>query len=454
MIDFDSVVRRAREDGIEKFAAGVVVFDEDDRTLLLRRKPDDVLPGIWDYPGGGLDSGEHPRAGALRELFEESGIRPEAITYVRCLDFTDTVGRRVRQFVFTATVPVGTPVALSEHDAFVWADLDDLPEVSDGQGEVLGYLRERRRRPDWRPIEEYAGSIANATMYGAFYFTDTDGRPLGLLSALRPGLWQFPGGDTDRGESPFDTALRETLEETGLDLRTENPEAVARRQLLAVIHLDPTPEWPFPKTGYVFWGGELTGEQLSRIRLTHEHARWRTETLLGWREHMRPSEYLRLMQIDRARRSTCPLYLDGPARHAVDHHGAPRDFEGIVVFVTTPDGRLLMNLRDDRPGIAWPGHWTPIGGWREGNETAFETAAREVREETGVDVRGLRLVPGPRHELFSEYTVALHGTCEGDDTALVVGEGRANRFVPLEEIDELTGPTPPYLEHYLRLIGD
>ncbi|MFF2144637.1 hypothetical protein [Kitasatospora sp. NPDC058190] len=25
---------------------------------------------------------------------------------------------------------------------------------------------------------------------------------------------------------------------------------------------------------------------------------------------------------------------------------------------------------------------------------------------------------------------------------------------PIAEIDELTGPTPPYIKHYLQLIGD
>ncbi|UKZ02710.1 NUDIX domain-containing protein (plasmid) [Streptomyces viridifaciens] len=37
-------------------------------------RPDDVLPGLWDYPAGGLEQGKDPRAGAIRELVEETGI--------------------------------------------------------------------------------------------------------------------------------------------------------------------------------------------------------------------------------------------------------------------------------------------------------------------------------------------------------------------------------------------
>jgi ADP-ribose pyrophosphatase YjhB (NUDIX family) len=31
-------------------------------------------PGSWTLPGGGIDFGEHPEAGALRELNEETGL--------------------------------------------------------------------------------------------------------------------------------------------------------------------------------------------------------------------------------------------------------------------------------------------------------------------------------------------------------------------------------------------
>lgn len=47
--------------------------------------------------------------------------------------------------------------------------------------------------------------------------------------------------------------------------------------------------------------------------------------------------------------------------------------------------RLLTILRDDKPGIDYPAHWDFPGGGREGAETGFETLAREMREEVGLD---------------------------------------------------------------------
>lgn len=46
--------------------------------------------------------------------------------------------------------------------------------------------------------------------------------------------------------------------------------------------------------------------------------------------------------------------------------------------------RLIVILRDDKPGIPHPNTWEFPGGGREGSESAKECAFREVREELGI----------------------------------------------------------------------
>ena len=45
---------------------------------------------------------------------------------------------------------------------------------------------------------------------------------------------------------------------------------------------------------------------------------------------------------------------------------------------------LIVILRDDDPAIPFPAHWDLPGGGREGDETTFQTLAREVQEELGL----------------------------------------------------------------------
>ncbi|MEV8328232.1 NUDIX domain-containing protein [Kitasatospora sp. NPDC056731] len=446
MIDFDMLTGLAFREGAERIGVGVVVRDACGRILMIRRAAHDVLPGLWEYPGGGHEDGEPVAAGAARELADQTGLAGLPLEYARSLDLTDPNGRRVRQFVFATVVPEGAPVVLSgDHDSHQWAPADRLPTTSDGQRAVIEWLTGRLAIPGWRPVGGYLTTIARPSAYGSFLVTDPAGRVLGMRSTIDPSVWNMPGGNVEHGESPFDAALREAREELGLDLAAENPQ-VLRRRLVAVIHTQADADYPVPVAGYVFDGGTLTVEQQARIRLDPaEHTEFRFETAHDWRSRMTPAHYQRLRQVLRAHRCGVPLYLERPAPDG-------DDFEGVLVFVTDRAGRLLMHLREDRPGMAWPGYWAPIGGWREGDESAEESAVREVREEAGVEITGLRTLPGPHQDLGLPLTRVLHAVWDGPESDLRLGdEGLAVRMVPFDEVLDLK--VPPYLHHYLPLLA-
>jgi ADP-ribose pyrophosphatase YjhB (NUDIX family) len=56
-----------------RLAARVILLDPDDRVLLMRYDGGPRGGSHWTTPGGGLNEGEEYRAGALRELAEETG---------------------------------------------------------------------------------------------------------------------------------------------------------------------------------------------------------------------------------------------------------------------------------------------------------------------------------------------------------------------------------------------
>ena len=59
------------------------------------------------------------------------------------------------------------------------------------------------------------------------------------------------------------------------------------------------------------------------------------------------------------------------------------DFVGAKAALFCGDG-LLTCLRDDHPGLPWPGMWDLPGGGREGDESPEACLLREVHEELGL----------------------------------------------------------------------
>ncbi|MET9262431.1 NUDIX hydrolase [Amycolatopsis sp. NPDC004079] len=128
----DSVLGRlthqAAEDGVQKLVVGAVVV-QDDAVLLLKRRPDDFMGGIYELPSGNVESEETLDAATARELSEETGLTlVDIVDYIGSFDYDSSSGRRSRQFTFLVTVDRTERIALTEHDAYLWAPLDgELP---------------------------------------------------------------------------------------------------------------------------------------------------------------------------------------------------------------------------------------------------------------------------------------------------------------------------------------
>ena len=58
-------------------AAGIMLLNREAKVFVAQRL--DSSLEAWQMPQGGLDEGEDPQAGALRELEEETGIRSELV---------------------------------------------------------------------------------------------------------------------------------------------------------------------------------------------------------------------------------------------------------------------------------------------------------------------------------------------------------------------------------------
>jgi 8-oxo-dGTP diphosphatase len=93
---------------------------------------------------------------------------------------------------------------------------------------------------------------------------------------------------------------------------------------------------------------------------------------------------------------------------------APLRVAGVILF---QGGKVLLQHRDDKPEIRWPGAWAIFGGHVEDGETPEAAARREVQEELGLRLEG----PLP---------LAYHGTADGRERFFFAAE----LTVPLTEL--------------------
>jgi len=55
--------------------AACALVDADGRVLVCQRPPGKQLAGLWEFPGGKVETGETPEGCLIRELDEELGIK-------------------------------------------------------------------------------------------------------------------------------------------------------------------------------------------------------------------------------------------------------------------------------------------------------------------------------------------------------------------------------------------
>ena len=86
------------DEGMDEAALLVVVaaamVDADGRILVQRRPAGRPQPGVWEFPGGKIESGETPEVALARELREELGIDVETACLAPAAFASEPLGTR------------------------------------------------------------------------------------------------------------------------------------------------------------------------------------------------------------------------------------------------------------------------------------------------------------------------------------------------------------------------
>lgn len=129
---------QAKDKHFNGLATSALVFNSQNRVLLLQRAPHDSMPNKWEPPGGAVDhEDESILHGCARELWEEGGLIAKRIVRIVPADgtgrvFTNRSGTSIF-YGFTFEVEIdgdgsNARTDPNEHSQLLWATEEQVKE--------------------------------------------------------------------------------------------------------------------------------------------------------------------------------------------------------------------------------------------------------------------------------------------------------------------------------------
>ena len=129
LVTLDGMVEQSSS---KRIVVGALVVNRRGEILILKRhKNEEVLPGVWELPGGKREAGESTTDALLREVREETGLAVMIIGPVSVFNYRVTKQGEVRditQINFLARPKASAPqVTMSrEHEDIRWVSEHEL----------------------------------------------------------------------------------------------------------------------------------------------------------------------------------------------------------------------------------------------------------------------------------------------------------------------------------------
>ena len=112
----------------KKIQVVAAVIRKEEKILVAKRSESKNSGGLWEFPGGKVESGEEPKQALIREIIEELDcvIRPE--TFLGRSEVS--IGSKtIEMSLFAARIDRGQPKTI-EHEEIRWITKDQLYDFS------------------------------------------------------------------------------------------------------------------------------------------------------------------------------------------------------------------------------------------------------------------------------------------------------------------------------------
>ena len=227
-----------------RMTASSIVTNKEGQLLLIERH--DIR--TFDVPGGGIDANELPTEAAVRETFEETGlhVRPSQLLglyhwpnepnaylsfYFRCellggtlqtSEETPSVGFIAPDNLPTRMLPMHRQRirhSLAHDDKQAAWHTQPMTFTQKLGKKVLGRILYPIQRRQRRKNGKAAWPEPESWQMGAFTIVRNQAGAVLWIKRTDMDLWNLPGGRFENEEPPWETAVRETFEETGCQVK-------------------------------------------------------------------------------------------------------------------------------------------------------------------------------------------------------------------------------------------
>jgi A/G-specific adenine glycosylase len=124
----DQYPKRIKSGKIPEYHVAVGVVFKKDRVLITRRKPEGLLGGLWEFPGGKVIKGETPEQTCIREMCEEVNLDVRVDQFVTRIKHAYTHFKIIMD-VFTCRYASGR-VRLKGPVDFKWIKLSQIKDYA------------------------------------------------------------------------------------------------------------------------------------------------------------------------------------------------------------------------------------------------------------------------------------------------------------------------------------
>jgi 8-oxo-dGTP diphosphatase len=217
--------------------------------------------------------------------------------------------------------------------------------------------------------------------------------------------------------------------------------AIALETSMAVI-LDPGPDEDFIE---LLSGQEIVAETI------RESLKFRNDRSIRWDDDDNPQFLATPASIARQQGQPAGSPQDDQGRRLIPNQPRTAPASTVVAaIVTSPLGVLVGQRRDGKPP------WTFIAGEVEPGELPEDAAVREVKEETGLEVRSGQVIGERNHPATGRYMIYMAAEPVRGTSVFVGDEAELAevRWVSLAEVDELLpGMFKPVREHLVAVLS-